>query len=209
MEEATPEVKKVPTSRTLTREMVLKGRPCSDYRYKFIERFPVSVEVTLDLALSQIGDWEWDWAAEHLLSRSAQREFYKREAVADKAYSVAVKPFNDLLDNAYTEYYKVRGAAMREADDKGLSNAERYDYAAEATKGILDVPRAATNAAIEAASGVYNEARVRIFVELFLTDAEAYTEEHKNDRPFVEGSLDDDDEYEDDWYSDDEENEDC
>jgi hypothetical protein len=194
-------VKEVPTSRTLTREMLLKYGPCYEYRNRFTERFPVSVEVTLELALSQIEDWDWYWAGDYLLSRTASSEFSKRTRAAEDVYHAEVKPYNELAQEAWTKYYDVRDAAKTEARTKGLNYQERYALMDKASKGLLDVAQAAQTAAIEVAGKRQNEAIVRAFVELFLADGEEYEKQHKNDVPYNE--PEDDDTYQDGYYDED------
>lgn len=187
--------KNVPTlSRTLTREMLLKGGPCQEYRSRFEKRFPESVEVTLELALSQIDDWDWYWAGHYLLSQEARREFHKRNAEAENAYDSALKPYQDLVNEAYTKYYDARDKATTDwatRTDLGTT-LSRYQYINKMSENILPIPNAALNAAVEVASMILRTAKVHAFVELFLEDKDAYEAEHKNDSAFVEY----DDEYE-------------
>jgi hypothetical protein len=180
----------VPTSRILTREMVMKGSPCEVYRNRFIDRFPVSVEVTVDLALSQANDWDWDWAADELLSRKAKTRWGHRICEVEQDYNKTMRPYHDLVDAAYDEYYEVRGQAAVEAREKGLSMVNRYALMNKASENILSIPNAAADAARKIARKIEKESRARAWAELFIADAEDYEEEHKNDVPFVEPDWD-------------------
>ena len=194
----TKEVHPVPTSRLLTREMVLKGSPCYEYRSRFILRYGVNgVMVSVEKALSESNDWDWEWAGASLLSRKATAEFSRRSREADKAYDDTMKPYWDLVNNVYNKYYEVRDTASREGRRMGLSYEERYELMDKASEGILTVPRAAWDAANEIAAKLRRDARVTAFAELFVGDGPAYEEEHKDDDPFVEYNDEDDEENED------------
>lgn len=184
---ATMVAAEVPTSRVLTREMLLKGNPCYDYRTRFIQRFTDGkVEVTLELALAQKEDWDWHWAGVALLSRKAKAEFSKRSREAEYAYDTVMQPYFDLSNAAYDKYYAARREAQGEARMRGLGYTAAYIYVAEATDDILSVSGRAVEAAATVAAEIREVARIRAFVELFLADGEAYEEEHKNDAPFVD-----------------------
>jgi hypothetical protein len=177
----------VPTERLLTLQMVLKGSPCYEYRSKFEERYGENgVVVTVAKALSESGDWEWEWAGTVLLSRKAKAEFSKRSREAEKAYDTAMQPYWDLVNAAFNKYYEARDVAWTAASNQYLSYTEKVDAANKASQGIMTIPQAASRAADEIATKVRSDARIIAFAELFITDAEAYELEHKDDEPFQE-----------------------
>jgi len=195
-EAAAVKAKEVPTSRTLTREMVLKGGPCWEYRNRFIERFPVSVEVTKELVLSQVRDWDWCWAGSYLLSREASIEFNRMADEAGERYGERVKPLYDLTRNVNAEARKLWDDAYAKAQQSGQIGWGAYDIA-DAVRDEFKKPyQAAQDAGVRVASEQLNKFRAEAFVTLFLADQEAYEEEHKNDPPFVEyPESDEDDDY--------------
>lgn len=193
-----------PTERLLTLEMVLKGSPCYKYRNRFIERYGENgVTVTVEKALSESNDWDWEWAGSVLLSRKAKAEFSRRSRGADQAFDDAMKPYWDLYNAAYDKYYRARVEASRTDEYQKLSWNDRYDYLDKASDGILEIPRAAQNAADQIAAKRRCDARITAFAELFILDGPAYEEEHKDDEPFVRYEDEDDDEYENDYYDED------
>jgi hypothetical protein len=68
-------------------------RACSDYRNVFRDLFPDGVEVSVPMAVRFADQFDWDWAAENLLSAAASTEYDKVRAPA------------------YAEYEKVTAAA--------------------------------------------------------------------------------------------------
>lgn len=185
-EAAKTEVKEVPTSRTLTREMVLRGGPCSHYRHQFIDRFPVSVEVTTELAVSQAKDWDWCWAAAHLLSRDAYMNYPAAERLLETEYNESMKPFWD----AHSAGRMLFGHVFEETREKALKAGEsRYrasDLAYEAQEKALKPFQDAADAAHKVLYQRMQESKARLWAELFLADGEAYNKQHADDEPFVE-----------------------
>lgn len=184
-----------PTSRLLTLEMVLKGSPCYEYRNRFTQRYGVDgVMVTVEKALSESDDWDWEWAGKILLSRKSKAEFSRRSREAEKAYDVTMQPYWDLVNVAYSKYYDVRDAAAMTDEYLSLGWNDRYAYLDKLSEGIMSVSEAAKQAANEVASKIQTRARITAFAELFILDGPAYEEEHKNDEPFVDPYEGEDDE---------------
>lgn len=201
---AAAEAAKIPTSRVLTREMVLRNRPCSEYRHRFMDRFPVSVEVTKELAVSQAQDWDWWWAAEQLLSYGAYKKFSDRINVIDNEYDAATRPYYELVNNARDEMYRKQD----EAYNSNMPYDERLKLREQVRKDLMEAPMAARDAATPILAKRRVEKIATLWAELFLADEEAYNLQHQQDIPFVEGRdgqwKDDEDEYdeepEEDWY---------
>lgn len=204
------EAAKIPTSRVLTREMVLRNRPCSEYRYRFMERFPVSVEVTKELAVSQAEDWDWWWAAEQLLSFDAYRKFSSIVNRLDNEHDARMTPLYNLMNDTRNKVY----AAQDESDTQNyaLTYRERQDLRDTIRAELMGPAIAARDAAYK----VSNTFRLRniaaAWAELFLADEEAYNLQHQQDIPFVEGRdgqwAEEEEDEEPDWYNDYEEDED-
>jgi hypothetical protein len=197
---ATPaaEVKEVPTSRVLTREMVLRQDPCSEYRNRFIERFPVSVEVTVELAVSQAEDWEWGWAATSLLSSKAQRKLYPRMRDAENTFDSTMQPYWDLVNAAYNKYHEAFDQAKAEARSKGMNSLQQWDYAEQQAARILEIPNAAVKAVNKVAQKIKSQEIARAWAEQFIQDYDAYAEEHRFDSEYDEDDYDDEGE-DNDW----------
>lgn len=176
--------KEVPTSRVLTREMVLRGRPCGEFRKRFIGRFPESIDVTVELAVSQASDWDWWWAVSNLLSDKRYQEARKQFNELSNKHDLELAPYRELSNKAYDEYYAARRAASDEAYAQNLPYWERVQYVNSKCEDLRTVPEAAYNAAIAVSDKRLHEGQAKIWAELFLVDAEAYAEEHKNDEPF-------------------------
>lgn len=185
-EAAASEVKEVPTSRLLTREMVLKGNPCYDYRTQFCQRFPEGIQVTKELAVSQAADWDWGWAGTYLLSRGAHVQFRTLQDEIGEEYNRKMGPFWDLDNKVWDEWKGIRAKAREEARQLGLGDAQRYTYVENACMGARDVANAGIRAAGTAAGEWRNKKLAALFVELFLADEAAYTGQHKNDGVFVD-----------------------
>lgn len=190
------EVKEVPTSRTLTREMVLKGDPCGYYRRQFVSRFPESVEVTEGLAVSQANDWDWWWAASHLLSSGAYSKFRDLAREAEVAYTDTLEPYHNVvratkkaIEAERTAYYNklVKGGAnFWSAQDLSYEFSSKLAEVAGPHVDIYnsDVRKAAEQARVEAYA--------RAWAGLFLSDKDAYEEQHKNDEPFEDSWTEED-----------------
>jgi hypothetical protein len=112
-----------------------------------------------------------------------------------------MRPYWDLVNAAYNEYYNVRDEVAVEAQAKGLRYSERYDLMDKASAGIMEVPNAASNAADKIAMKMRSDARITAFAELFIQDGAAYEEEHKDAEPCViyYDEPDEDDDYSDDY----------
>ena len=57
-----------PTSRTLTLLQLQGQGACSEYLEKFRTVYGDQVEITVVLCVEQAAQWDWDWAAIHLLT---------------------------------------------------------------------------------------------------------------------------------------------
>lgn len=201
-EAAASEVKEVPTSRLLTREMLLKGNPCYDYRTQFCQRFPEGIQVTKELAVSQAADWDWDWAGTYLLSWDARSTFRTPQEEIENEYNRKMEPFWDLNNKVWDEWEGIRAKAREEARQLRLDDAQRYTYVENACMGARDVANAGVFAAEKAASEWQNKKLAALFVELFLADEAAYTEQHRNDGVFVDRFDADGEEIEPDYEND-------
>ena len=88
------------------RQLDAKGA-CQDQRDKFKEIFGSQVEVTLDLCIKHAQDFDFNWAANYLLSSTAWAEYERVRASARAEYARVTAP-------ARAEYERVRAPARAE-----------------------------------------------------------------------------------------------
>ena len=162
----------VKTSRVLTRETVLRGNPCEEYRERFIERFPESVEVTVELAVSQATDWDWCWAANELLTSTGKAEWFKRIGVAEQEHDTVMRPYQDALDEASNQRWAAYDKALEDGYRAGVDYTQRQRTASKVSQRIVEIPRAAERAAREIASKRLNEARAAAWAEVFISETD-------------------------------------
>jgi len=160
----------VKTSRVLTRETVMRGNPCDEYRERFNERFPESVEVTVELAVSQAEDWDWYWAASQLLTTNGYNTFCNNQRTAEGKYDAVMQPYRVLMDAAYSEADSVYQQALNEGYT--LHYTVRYDRANKAYAEVMAVPRAAIAAARKIAQKRLNEAHAKAWAEIFISETD-------------------------------------
>ena len=79
-------------SKTLTVETLKSKKACQPQIDLFRSLFGDSVEVTEELCVKHAQDFNWDWAADTLLSESAREDYYKATGPALKVYNKATAP---------------------------------------------------------------------------------------------------------------------
>ena len=88
----------------------------------FKKLFGTEVKVTRALCLKHAGEFDWGWAAEHLLSSPARRAYKKATAPAWKAYKKATAPawkaYKEAIATAWKAYKKAIATAFFEASNK-------------------------------------------------------------------------------------------
>ena len=93
------------------------------FRSRFGEQ---EIEVTRSLVIAQAPDWDWNWAAGHLLSSAAEAEYYEARAAAlaewSKTYSAAWAKWSKAFAAPWAEFEKARVAAEAEYE-KALATA--------------------------------------------------------------------------------------
>lgn len=169
-------------SRVLTRETVVSEGPCSYYRNRFTERFPDSVEVTVELAVSQSEDWDWWWAAERLLTREGYKTFLSKNEELEDFLTQQVRPYRDLLNEAYPAYYAEFDRLFAENTDgtwRGDDGA--YEIARKGAKHLIEFATAARDAVYELEVKRLAEGRARIWAEIFISETDKDFQENKND----------------------------
>ena len=89
----------------ITAELLTRKGACKEQVDKFCDLFPEGVEPTRELCIAHANDFDWRWAAEHLLSASAAKAYEEACAPAVKAYNEArasaAKAYDEALASAW------------------------------------------------------------------------------------------------------------
>src|SRR3990167_9070023 len=96
-----------PTSRPLTLLQLQGQGACSEYLEKFRAAYGDQVEITVVLCIQQAAQWDWDWAAIHLLTAPAVAEYQRVTAPSVAEYQRVTVP-------AVAEYQRVEAPARAE-----------------------------------------------------------------------------------------------
>ena len=125
------------------RKLKLLGA-CEEQVKLFQELFGDSVEVTPELCATYAGQFDWDWAAQRLLSATANKAFDEAVASANKARDEAVAPANKAYDEAVAPANKARDEAVvtaNKARDEAVvtANKARDEAVFTANKSLLEV----------------------------------------------------------------------
>ena len=75
--------------KTITASQLAKLGACHEQLATFRDLFGSGVAPTLELCLTHASRFEWDWAAEHLLTAPARAEYHKADAAAWAEYDKA------------------------------------------------------------------------------------------------------------------------
>jgi len=116
-----------PLTRTLTLKQLINARACESQRQMFFERFGKSVEVTPELCRANL-DFNYQWAANSLLSRKALEAYRTAIAPAYQAYRTALAfPRETAFASEWRAYFARRASADKEYDTEIASAwAEAY-----------------------------------------------------------------------------------
>ena len=89
----------------ITAQLLRDHSACNSQIELFIKHFPEGATVTLDRCREVAQIFNWDWAAEHLLTAPALAAYYKARAAAKAAY------YEARAAAAKAAYYEARAAA--------------------------------------------------------------------------------------------------
>jgi hypothetical protein len=156
-----------PTSRILTRQMVMGHDPCPSQRNLFMERFPEQVEVTVELAVSQASDWDWYWAADELLSYDGYRQWQAIRQAANGQFTSPLEPYRELFDQAYDAAWVARDEVLR-----GDFSVPEVGAAQMTFEESLAIPWAALAAAKKIATDRYKRATAKAWAEIYIAEGE-------------------------------------
>jgi len=126
----------------VTKALLKRLGACEAQREKFAELFPRGVVVTEALCVEHAQEFNWDWAANHLLSPEAQAEYnrvtaprscrirsLRRRAAAeyDRVRALAWAEYNRVTAPAQAEYNRVTAPAQAEYNRVMASAQAEYD----------------------------------------------------------------------------------
>lgn len=159
--------------RILTLAQLFDAEACEDYTDPFQDKFGKEVLVTVEVAISQADDWAWDWAAEYLLHDNFH------------AYREAVRPFlkahTTVLNPAETAHWEASRRALEahaefvrifRAEHDEQMTLEAWEKAREVYREITAPTAEALYAVEEAENLKLNQAKARIFAELYIKEGE-------------------------------------
>ncbi len=102
----------------LTSERLIELGACEEQIEKFDEIFPEGTDVTIELAVQHANTFNWNWAAEKLLTTQALQEYERINAQALQEYERVRVPawqeYRRVNAQALQEYYRVRVPALQE-----------------------------------------------------------------------------------------------
>jgi hypothetical protein len=121
--------------KTITLKSLQRLHACKPQVALFQELFGESVEVTEELCVKHARDFDWCWAAEHLLTKTQQGVYDEATAPAWKVYGEATAPawkvYNDTWA-ALKVYDDTRTAAWKVCDEATAADSKVYDEATAA-----------------------------------------------------------------------------
>ena len=95
----------------VTKRLLQRKGACSNQVAEFARLFPKGVEITQALCIEHAVVFDWNWAAENLLSAAAWDEYVRVRAPARVEYNRVTAP-------AQAEYNRIKAAAFgRLVDD--------------------------------------------------------------------------------------------
>lgn len=142
----------------ITAGMLRRKRACRIQFLKFIKRFPDGVEVTEDTCLYVANDFDWDWAAENLLSEEGLNHYREGKERARQMYDDVIISLCQAYTKKVTPAYRTYKEEMASA---------RQAYAIHKTWEVYDD-------AMAKAWRVYNKVVVSAYCERVEAEDEAY-----------------------------------
>ena len=108
----------------ITLEMLKAHKACKNQYKLFAELFPDGVEITEELCAKHAQDFDFEWAARHLLSPPMWKACYEAIARHREAYDEAIAPLLKTLDEATAPHRRVYDEAVaphRKAFDEAIA----------------------------------------------------------------------------------------
>ena len=117
--------------RKINLKQLLDAKACSDQVVLFVQKFGASVDVTVELAVSLAGVFDFHWAAENLLQPSALAEYERVEAPAWSEYervkAPALAEYERVKGSAWAEYRRVKTSALAEYERVKAPASAEYE----------------------------------------------------------------------------------
>ena len=113
------------TKKITLRTLKAKGA-CRDQCKRFAALFPEGVEVTEALCIEHAAEFNWDWAAQSLLTAPALAE-YKRTT------ATALAEYDRVTASAWAEYQRTTAPALAEYQRTTAPAWVKYDRVTAAT----------------------------------------------------------------------------
>jgi hypothetical protein len=143
-------------NRTITLAQLENANVCSVYTEKFRELFGNSTEVTVELCVRHAQDFDWNWAADNLLTATARRAY-------DDATATALKAHDDAMATARRAYEDAMATALEAYEDAMATALEAYE-------GATAPASRAYEGATAPASRVYYDALATAWATAYLGD---------------------------------------
>ena len=122
-------------AKIITLRKLKAKRACQVQLDKFKELFGSKVEITLELCIKHAHDFDFNWAADNLLSASALAEYQRVTAPAWTEY-------NRVTASAWTEYQRVKASALAEYNRVKAPALAEYDRVTASAYAEYDRVRA-------------------------------------------------------------------
>ena len=117
--------------RIITADMLREKRACANQLMVFKKRFPNGAEVSEALARELAPVFDWEWAAEALLSPSALKAYNEATAPARKAYdeatALALKAYDEVMAPASKAYNEAEALASKAYDEATALASKAHD----------------------------------------------------------------------------------
>ena len=141
---------------------------CATQRDRFAAACPdgQSREITVDWCVSAAAEYDWDWAAKHLLNAKPRRIYNAADAAAWRIYEAAKSDAQRIYDAAMAEPRRIYAVSRSEA-------GRSYKAALAKAGGIYDVARSEAgriyDAALAKALRIYVAAQAAAFARAYVS----------------------------------------
>jgi hypothetical protein len=118
-------------TRTLTLQTLNDKKACTGQLLLFKQLFGESVEISESACILVADKFDWNWAANKLLSTSARKAYYEATASAGEAYhearASALKAYDEATAPAWKVYDKARASAGEAYNEAIVSALKAYN----------------------------------------------------------------------------------
>jgi hypothetical protein len=125
----------------ITKHLLQIKGACASQVALFAETFPHGTEITEAVCLAVADKFDWDWAAQNLLSPESYAEYQRVRAQAyaecERVRAQAYAEYQRVCAQAYAEYQRVRAQADAECERVCAQTDAEYPRVRAATFGRL------------------------------------------------------------------------